>query len=197
MGVSFYTWSSLSSMDKEYKNEDGGMCNTMLSDGNNAGLGVNVALGIGATVLSLTYSAYSTAKMEAMMGRPSAIAPGPGAEYANMNNEETNGDHDKAATAEEEATEIEFGGTETIKPLMTFHFIMLICSMYMVMTVTNWQTGDVSKNNTLEDFGTGDMVMWGKTISQWCTIVFYVLTVIAPCCCQQMGVERNFDFSNV
>lgn len=178
-------------MDRHIRGEDGQQCNTMLSNGQNEGIGVNVALGIIVMCLSLAYSAKSTAEMKD--ARPS-VAPG-GGEYANMSNSEKNGESDKPPTAEEGADEIEFGGTEVIYPLMKFHFIMIICSTYMVMTVVNWQIGDVSKNNTLEDFGTGDYVMWGKTIAQWVTIFFYCLTVVAPCCCRTMGVERNFDFS--
>merc|ERR1712159_521702 len=89
----------------------------------------------------------------------------------------------------------EWGGTEMIQPLMTYHFVMVLCSMYMVMTIVNWDTDLTGKRNTLQDFGTGSTVVWVKIVAQWLAIVLYVWTLIAPRVLAACGVERDFEFA--
>jgi hypothetical protein len=185
----YYCWSALSGMDKTITGSDGSKCNTLLSADDNAGVGVNVFFGLVLTCLSLAFSAWTTAQEG-------------GHDLSLSNNAHTAGGEDRPnpyqrmdGEQDAESQELDFGGPETIKPLMLFHFIMVVCCMFMVMTVVNWDTDITSKNAKLQDFGTGSTVMWVKTLSQWFTILLYVWSIVAQRCLANCGQERDFDFS--
>lgn len=192
--ASYYCWSALSGMGKDIVGADGNSCNTLLSAGDNAGVGVNVFFGLVLTCLSLAFSAWTTASESG-----SDLSLHNTSHTGQVADEESGREGGRAGAAyqrmEGESTEIEFGGTEVIKPLMLFHFIMCICCMFMVMTVVNWDTSQTTAKATLQDFGTGTTVMWVKTLSQWLTIVLYVWSIVAQRVLAACGVEREFDFT--
>ncbi len=67
--------------------------------------------------------------------------------------------------------------------------------MFMVMTVCNWDVDVTAKKAKMEDVGTGDAVVWVKTLSQWLTIALYTWTLVAQPVLAACGFERDFDFT--
>lgn len=181
----FYCWSALSGMDSSVRDDAGNQCNTLLSaDGSGATM-VNVIFGLFLTCCSLAYAAYATSTADLGTGsehtavqQPPAEDPEGGGSYQKMS---------EGATADDD---------ESAQPLIVYHVIMILCTMFMVMTVVNWDVDVTAKKARMEDFGTGSGVVWVKTLSQWLTIALYTWTLVAQTvlenCC---GVERDFDFT--
>lgn len=181
--VSYYCWSVLTGMSPDITNDDGDACNTLLSRDGSAATAVNVAMGIVLTCAGLAYSAYS-------------LGTGLGDNTLRVTNARaTSGTYAELDAEEGEGEELDFGGSELVKPLMSYHFIMVVCTMFMTMTIVNWDTSmpsDLHDDATLQQFGTGLAVVLSKTIAQWLTIVLYVWTIIAQPCLALCGIEREF-----
>lgn len=188
----FYCWSALTGMPPDDLDDSGNKCNTLLSsDGTNA-IGPNVVCGLILTCLALAGSAYSSGTGDlGMTSEHAENCTHDDAEAGNYNRMDEHEDEEEKKVE----PKAEWGGTELIKPLMAYHFVMVLCSMYMVMTIVNWDTDLTSKNSTLENFGTGSTVVWVKIVAQWLAIVLYIWTLIAPKCMAACGVERDFDFA--
>jgi len=177
----YYCWSALSGMPLSYMGDDGHSCNK-LSNGTGAksvSTWINIIVGLGLTAISVAGSAYSG-----------------GTGNIGFTSEHTvHKDEESAYEAMDDDNEEKFGGSELILPLVTYHVVMLLASMFMVMTIVNWDVNKKAESAKLENFGTGETVMWSKTLSQWLVIVLYLWTIVAPRCIQMCGVEREFDFS--
>jgi hypothetical protein len=65
------------------------------------------------------------------------------------------------------------------------HFIFLLASLYVMMTLTNWYKPTSDLNN----FTANEPSMWVKITSSWLCIVIYIWTCIAP------AVLQDRDFS--
>jgi len=185
----FYCWSALSGMAPDVKDSDNKSCNTLLSNDSNSATAVNVVFGLILTCCSLAWSAYSAGQ-----GGSTDLDPtnrSHTVETIPTDDVESNSYHQMS----EGHPEIGWGGPELIKPLMIYHFIMVVCTMYMMMTIVNWDVSTTNKAATLEDFGTGSTVVWSKTLAQWLAIVLYTWTLVAQKCLVCCGVERDFNFS--
>ncbi|CAH1247436.1 serine incorporator 1-like isoform X1 [Branchiostoma lanceolatum] len=58
-----------------------------------------------------------------------------------------------------------------------FHFMFMLASMYIMMTLTNWYSPDGSNFNKLEP---NQPAVWVKIVSSWLCILLYVWTLVAP-----------------
>lgn len=184
----YYCWSALSGTPSDVRSDDGGACNTLLGDHNNA-TAVNVVVGLILTCLSLAWSAYSLGASEASLSlssQPALNSSSAGSNYAELSVEEN---------TEQSAMDFDFGDSSSICPLVRYHFIMTICAMFMTMTVVNWDIHATEQMSYLRDFGTGWTVVWVKSSAQWLAISLYVWTIIAPRVLGMCGVEREFDFA--
>jgi len=179
--ATFYCWSGLSAMPHDVLGDDGQSCNTLLGEDGSAATWVNVTVGLILTCISLAWSAFSLGESEASLSLSKAPSDD-SSSYAELSIEDNTSQTDRDS---------EFGGSETIVPLMRYHFIMVICSMFMTMTICNWDT----QRSNLKDFGTGWNVVWVKTVSQWLTILLYTWTIIVPRVFELCGIEREFEFS--
>lgn len=65
------------------------------------------------------------------------------------------------------------------------HFIFLLATLYVMMTLTNWY----KPSNDLNSFTANEPSMWVKISSSWLCIIIYIWTCIAPC------VLRDRDFN--
>lgn len=188
----FYCWSALSGMASDIVDDTGARCNTLLGEDGSAATTVNVIFGLLLTCCSLAYAAYATSTAD--LGTTSEhtahkddAEAGGSVPYESMDHHgEVEPHHINTTEAEEELAQ----------PLVAYHFIMLLCTMFMVMTVVNWDVDVTDKKARMEDFGTGSGVVWVKTLSQWLTMALYTWTLVAPAvlvhCC---GIERSFDFT--
>jgi len=66
-----------------------------------------------------------------------------------------------------------------------FHFMFLLASFYVMMTLTNW----LKPSNDFNNFQQSDAAVWVKISSSWTCLALYLWSVIAPC------VFRNREFS--
>jgi len=57
-----------------------------------------------------------------------------------------------------------------------FHFMFLLASLYVMMTLTNW----FSPSDDLQTLNANAAAMWVKISSSWVCIVLYIWTLIAP-----------------
>ncbi|RNA03555.1 Serine incorporator, partial [Brachionus plicatilis] len=57
------------------------------------------------------------------------------------------------------------------------HFIFLLASLYVMMTLTNWYKPSTSD---LTSFKANEPSMWVKIVSSWMCILIYIWTCIAP-----------------
>lgn len=193
----FYCWSALTGMAPDARDDSGNKCNTLLgADGSDA-IGPNVIFGLILTCFALAGSAYSsgTGDLGVTSERTHSCAEHPQDPETGNYNRMEDGEHGEDSEAKKVEAAQEWGGTEMIQPLMTYHFVMVLCSMYMVMTIVNWDTDLTGKKNTLQDFGTGTTVVWVKIIAQWAAIVLYIWTLIAPRMLTACGCERDFEFA--
>jgi serine incorporator 1/3 len=69
-----------------------------------------------------------------------------------------------------------------------FHLVLASCTMFMAMTLSNWQTASQS-NNQDGVFDMGSESMWIKVVTQWVVAALYVWTIVAPVVCS----GRDFD----
>jgi len=176
----FYCWSALSGMDIHVLDDSGASCNTLLSDSGNSGTPVNVIVGLFLTCAGLAWAAFSATG--SAMGGNTGKTGNTYAELSSAENGEAGGDWD-------------FGDADMIKPLMMYHVIMVLCTMFMCMTVVNWQAGDdYGAATTLVDYGTGETVVVVKLIAQWFTTVLYIWTIVGQRCMAACGIERDFNF---
>jgi hypothetical protein len=65
------------------------------------------------------------------------------------------------------------------------HFIFLLATLYVMMTLTNWY----KPTNDISSFVANEPSMWVKISSSWLCIVIYIWTCIAPCVLR----ERDFN----
>jgi len=66
-----------------------------------------------------------------------------------------------------------------------FHFMFLLASLYVMMTLTNW----FSPSDDLVTLNANAAAMWVKISSSWMCVALYVWTLIAP------AVLPDRDFS--
>jgi len=66
------------------------------------------------------------------------------------------------------------------------HFIFLLATLYVMMTLTNWYKPLTSD---LKQFTANDPSMWVKISSSWICILLYIWTCVAP------WVLQDRDFS--
>lgn len=198
---SYYCWSALSGQSNEN-------CNSLAHNDGNSGTSVNVLIGLILTVLSVAYSAYSAADdaggtlslhnshhtahrddeecprepHDEETGRLHVSDAGGRSSYNRMSDKD---DKDR------DSKEVDWGDYTHIKPLVLYHLVMLLSTMYMTMTIVNWQVDGYDKATTMKDFGTGTEIVWVKIGSQWLTMLLYVWTIMAPVCFP----DRQFNFS--
>ncbi|CAH1254732.1 SERINC5 [Branchiostoma lanceolatum] len=67
-----------------------------------------------------------------------------------------------------------------------FHFVFLLASLYIMMTLTNWYNPK-SVQDVLA-FGATWASVWVKVSSSWICFILYLWTLIAPLCC----TDREF-----
>merc|ERR1711988_392926 len=190
----FYCWSALTGMDPGVTDDAGNKCNTLLSDSGSSATTVNVVFGLILTCLSLAGSAYSSGEGVNDLTTMNSKHTTDRAYKQASKDPEAGGDYEQMEGGGDQA-DWDFGSSELVQPLMTYHFIMVVCVMYMVMTVVNWDVDVTSEHAKMENFGTGPTVVWVKTLGQWLTIVLYTWTLVAPKVLEACGVEREFDFS--
>jgi len=175
----FYCWSALTGMSSDVTGDDGHRCNTLLSDSSgSAAEWVNVIFGLVLTCFSIFYSAYSSGTGD--IGTGSSHHHADSEAYARMENGQT----EASAPPQEDDSDP--------RELMQYHFIMVVCSMFMVMTIVNWDVKVTSVHAKMEDFGTGQTVVWAKTLSQWLTILLYIWSLVAEAVLKVCGVDRDF-----
>jgi hypothetical protein len=66
-----------------------------------------------------------------------------------------------------------------------FHFMFLLASFYVMMTLTNW----LKPTDNMNNFTQSESAVWVKITSSWTCLALYFWSVIAPC------IFRNRDFS--
>lgn len=66
-----------------------------------------------------------------------------------------------------------------------FHFMFLLASLYVMMTLTNW----FSPSDNLDTLNANAAAMWVKISSSWVCIALYIWTLVAPACLP----ERDFS----
>lgn len=179
----YYCWSALSGMDADVKADSGTQCNSLLSSDGSGATTVNVIIGLCLTCFSMAIIAYSSETSDLGITKEHT-ASGRQA-----------GDEEQGGEYEHMSGEGEENATDVIKTLMLHHFVNVLCTMFMVMTIVNWDIDVATKSVRMEDFGTGQTVVWVKTVSQWLTIVLYAWTLIAKDCFLLCGIERDFDFT--
>lgn len=186
---SYYCWSTLTGMAPDITDSNGERCNTLISDDGTAAMYVNVTVGLILTCFGLVWSIYSTAEGLSLdttsEARPNN-GKASGSTYA-----ELSGSDDVV----QEVHDWEFGGVETIKPLMGYHLTMILATMFMTMTIVNWDVSSLSPSATLQSFGTGTTVVIAKTLALWLTVVLYLWTIVGQRIMGMCGVERDFDFA--
>lgn len=57
-----------------------------------------------------------------------------------------------------------------------FHFMFLLASLYIMMTLTNW----FSPSDDLQTLNANTAAMWVKISSSWMCVVLYIWTLVAP-----------------
>ena len=60
-----------------------------------------------------------------------------------------------------------------------FHFLMMLSSLYIMMTLTNW----FGLSPDLTTLQTTAVSMWVKIISSWLVFILYSWQMLAPLCC--------------
>jgi len=191
----YYCWSSLSGQDVDVLNDAGNQCNTILHKDGSAASTVNIIFGLFLTCFSLAGSAYSSGTGD--IGTHHLAHH----HQEGCDNTEGDGHYDRMEDGRPAVTptqgDSDFGASDVVKPLMVYHAVMVLCVMFMIMTIVNWDVNVSEKTATMQDFGTGSTVVWVKALSQWLTIILYVWTLIAKqvlvACC---GIEREFDFND-
>lgn len=178
--VCYYSWSGLSGQSGDIKDDSGAACNTLLGVDGNSATAANVLMGLVLTVAGLAWSAWSTSGTAVGGGDNKASAEG---SYMGL----SGGEQDESGE--------EFGDPALIQPLITYHSLMILVTMFACMVVVNWDAGnDMTKATKLGDFGTGETVVVVKLTAQWFTVAVYIWTIIAPRCLGMCGVEREFNF---
>merc|ERR1712096_361869 len=148
-------------MDSSVTDSDGSSCNTLLSSDGSGATATNIVIGLILTCCSLAWSAYCA-------GDAGSVGIDPTNRSQTVNNDiyaDTNRDDPEGANYQSMEQE-DWGGAETIKPLVIYHVIMVVCTMYMMMTIVNWDVDPTAPKATVKDFGTGSTVVWSKTLSQ-------------------------------
>jgi len=105
---------------------------------------------------------------------------------------------DGTGTRSDGETEEEEVGTES---WWYFHCMMIACSLYMAMLLTDWTAQPATHNgipvtmDTVGSWSVGLPSFWVKLASQWVALVLYGWTLLAPFCLREsrdFGIE--FDF---
>jgi len=181
--VCFYCWSGLSGMAGDIKDDSGAACNSLLGTDGNGATAVNVLMGLVLTVLGLAWSVWST----------SGTAVGGG---DNSDGAATEGSYMGLTGGESDNSGEDAGDPSLIQPLVTYHSLMVLVTMFACMVVVNWDAGNtMSTATTLGDYGTGDTVVAVKLIAQWFTVAMYIWTIVAQRCLGLCGVQREFEFN--
>jgi len=184
--ASYYCWSALTGIEYNVLNSAGTPCNTLLNadpdDPSNA-TAVNVIFGLALTCISLAWSAYSTGSHSTDIDPSNRARTVPSHTVPLVNDDNLDN------TAPEDSFMCT-GDTTLIKPLVLYHFVMLVCTMYMVMTVVDWDVVQTGKKSNLTSTG-----VWSKALSQWLALALYAWTLVANKVLLMCGVERDFDFS--
>ncbi|KAJ4460726.1 heat shock protein 70 [Paratrimastix pyriformis] len=68
-----------------------------------------------------------------------------------------------------------------------FHLVMFLACLYVCVLLTGWTLSD--KSTTLTSVGSGTVSMWIKQGTQWCVMILYFWTLVAPYACP----NREFD----
>jgi len=189
----YYCWSALSGMGPDVLRDDGKPCNTLLSDDGSGATPVNIVFGLLLTVFGLAWSCYSSVQGMAMMeeGRPNNAKATP-TSYAELEQ----GAEEEGTTQSYDPREWDLGDSALIKPLVAYHFIMMVCTMFMTMTVVNWDTTTAATTTTLANFGTGTTVVVAKALAQWFAVLLYIWTIVGQVVMAACGVEREFNFAD-
>lgn len=61
-----------------------------------------------------------------------------------------------------------------------FHFLMCITAMYQAMLFSNWGSLQSATDNISAAYDLSIAAMWIKIVSQWCTILLFTWSLIAP-----------------
>jgi hypothetical protein len=118
------------------------------------------------------YSSFTSAsKGEALMGSSKERTS------LNIDNEpEADSDRQTVWDDEKDATAYSYAGS---------HFIFLLATLYVMMTLTNWY----KPSTDLSQFSANEPSMWVKITSSWICIILYIWTCVAP------WVLKDRDFS--
>jgi len=160
----YYCWSSLSGQDVDVLNDAGNQCNTILHKDGSAASTVNIIFGLFLTCFSLAGSAYSSGTGD--IGTHHLAHH----HQEGCDNTEGDGHYDRMEDGRPAVTptqgDSDFGASDVVKPLMVYHAVMVLCVMFMIMTIVNWDVNVSEKTATMQDFGTGSTVVWVKALSQ-------------------------------
>jgi len=107
----------------------------------------------------------------------------------------------KESSSEEDGDKVVYGR----ESWWYYHVMMIACSLYMAMLLTDWSNMPAEKNGVpaveiLEDarstrYGVDIVSFWIKLTSQWICMLMYGWTLIAPYCLRDVrdfGVEFEF-----
>jgi len=129
----FYCWSAMSGMGSEVLDDTGAKCNTLLGQDGSAATTINVIFGLVLTCCSLAYAAYATSKADLGTGTHHTAAA---ARLEAGREEESSGDENgmpyQAMEHSSEKAGVVPEEEELAQPLIAYHFIMLLCTMFMV-----------------------------------------------------------------
>jgi len=107
----------------------------------------------------------------------------------------------ESSSAEEDGDKVVFGA----ESWWYYHVMMIACSLYMAMLLTDWSSMPAEKNGVpaveiLDEvrqtrYGVDSVSFWVKIVSQWICMLMYGWTLLAPYCLKDVrdfGVEFEF-----